>query len=83
MKAIVITNNNYRGQFVVWLLSMNRHYIKYAVKKLIAEGKAEVFEIGKDDNEDWEKNKKHYAKAWLDLGEIVFGKTEKVKVKLI
>ena len=76
MKAIVITDNNYRGQFVNTLLSMNRHYIKCSVKKLIAEGKADVYNVERE-------NLKYYAKAWLDLGEIVFGKTEKIKVILI
>jgi hypothetical protein len=75
MKAIVITDNNYRGSDNVnSLLRKNRKYIRKFVKELIAEGKARV---------DKAENPQEYAKAWLDLGEIVFGKSEKIKVILV
>ena len=74
MKAIVITDNNYRGLFVKTLLNENQNYIRKFMKELIAQGKAKVFDVKKGET---------IAKAWLDLGEIVFGKTEKIKVILI
>lgn len=74
MKAIVISDNNYRGQFVDSLLKMDKQYIRKFVKGLIAEGKAEVFVI---------ENPKGYHNVWLKLGEIVYGEPERVKVILV
>lgn len=55
---------------------MNKKRIRKIVKELIALGKAEVHIV---------ENPLHtiYAKEWIKLGEIVFGKTEKIRVILI